>query len=358
MIAPNGYTIEPADIQTVTDAEVQQVARFRQELAIEQKPEDPPAPLEAIAQWLRARPPGQWRVIFLARDRGGRLAGYGVAARNLKDIGNAHIRWSEIAVKPEHRRRGVGRALFARVLGSLEGQGDELTVISETNDRVSSGEAFAHAIGAKPGLPMKISQLDLGAVDRAKVAKWSRAAPEGYRLEHVDDTVPEHLVKAYIEASEGINDMPRGDIAFNDWKLTKAQIRQRESFFKQAGLVWWLLLAIDEKTGAGVGFTEVEFNPNDPHAIQQEGTAVVAAHRGHGIGLWLKAVMLGRILADRPDSRFIRTGNANVNAQMLAINEKLGFTYAWQSTLWQLPIADARKALAGAEAPARASAQT
>jgi len=43
-----------------------------------------------------------------------------------------------------------------------------------------------------------------------------------------------------------------------------------------------------------------------------------------------------------------------VNAQMLAINEKLGFTYAWQSTLWQLPMADARKALAGAEAPARA----
>src|SRR5213082_1896898 len=94
--------------------------------------------------------------------------------------------------------------------------------------------------------------------------------------------------------------MPRGDIAFNDWKLTEAQIRQRESFFKQAGLTWWLLLAIDDRTGEGVGFTEVEFNPLDPHAIQQEGTAVVAAHRGKGIGLWLKAVMLERILASGP----------------------------------------------------------
>ena len=161
-------------------------------------------------------------------------------------------------------------------------------------------------------------------------------------------------MKAYIEASEGINDMPRGDIAFNDWKLTEAQIRQRESFFKQAGMTWWLLLAIDDRTGEGVGFTEVEFNPLDPHVIQQEGTAVVAAHRGNGLGLWLKAVMLERILAERSDSRFIRTGNANVNTQMLAINEKLGFTYAWQTTLWQVSIADARKALAGAEAPARA----
>jgi len=351
---PTGYMIEPVDLGTATDAEIQEIAQFRQELALEQRPEDPPTPLGVIAQWLRARPPGQWRAVFVARDRGGRLAGYSVAARNLKDTENPHIRWSEIAVKPEHRRRGLGRVLFARVLGSFEGQGDDLVVISETTDRVPSGEAFAKAIGAKPGLPMKLNQLDLRAVDRTRVGEWSRATPKGYRLVRIDDTVPDEFVKAYIQASEGINDMPRGDIAFNDWKLTEAQIRQRESFFKQAGLTWWLLLAIDDRTGEGVGFTEVEFNPLDPHAIQQEGTAVVAAHRGHGIGLWLKAVMLERILAERPDSRFIRTGNANVNAQMLAINEKLGFTYAWQSTLWQLPIADARKALAGAEAPARA----
>lgn len=358
MATPSGYAIASVDLQSTTDAEIQEIAQFRQELAVEQRPEDPPTPLEVIAQWLRARPPGQWRVVFVARDRNGKLAGYGVGARNLKDSQNAHIRWSEIAVKPEHRRRGLGRVLFARVIGSFEGQGDSVTVISETNDRVSSGEGFAHAIGAKPGLPMKLNQLDLAAVDRARVSQWSKAPPKGYRLVRIDDTVPEDFVKAYIEASEGINDMPRGEIAFNDWKLTEAQIRQRESFFKQAGLTWWLLLAIDEETGEGVGFTEVEFNPNDPHAIQQEGTAVVAAHRGHGIGLWLKAVMLERILAERPDSRFIRTGNANVNKQMLAINEKLGFRQAWQTTLWQLPIAEARKALAGAEAPARARAKT
>ncbi len=227
-------------------------------------------------------------------------------------------------------------------------------MIAETSDRVPSGGAFASAIGAKPGLPMKVNQLDLRTLDRTKVAELSRAAPKGYRLERIDDSVPEQFVKAYIQASEGINDMPRGDIAFNDWKLTKAQIRQRESFFKQAGLTWWLLLAIDDQTGEGVGFTEVEFNALDPHAIQQEGTAVVAAHRGRSIGLWLKAVMLERILAERADSRFIRTGNANVNAQMLAINTKLGFTYAWQSTLWQLPIADARRSVTRSETPARA----
>ena len=216
-------------------------------------------------------------------------------------------------------------------------------MISETNDRVPSGEAFAKAIGAKPGLPMTLKQLDLRTVDRTKLAEWSRAAPAGYRLLRIDDRVPDEFVRTYIEAAEGINDMPRGDIAFKDWKLNEAQIRQRESFYQQAGLTWWLLLATEERTGRGVGFTEIDFNPKDPHAIQQEGTAVAAAHRGHGIGLWLKAVMLERILAERPDSRFIRTGNANVNAQMLAINEKLGFVHAWQTIVWQIPVAEARK---------------
>src|SRR5437867_8970997 len=169
MTTPSGYTIASLDLQTATDAEIREISQFRQELALEQRPEDPPTPIEVIAQWLRSRPPGQWRVVFVARDRDGELAGYGVGVRNLKDTQNAHIRWSEIAVKPQHRRRGLGRALFAHVLGSFKGQGDELTVISETTDRVPSGEAFAQAIGAQPGLPMKMNQRDLAAVARRKV---------------------------------------------------------------------------------------------------------------------------------------------------------------------------------------------
>jgi mycothiol synthase len=348
------YTIAPADMETATDDEVMEAARLRQELSIERTPEDPPAPLEVIAQQLRARPPGQWRAIFLARDSGGMLAGYGIAGRNLKDVENAHIRWSDIAVRPEHRRRGLGRSLFTSVVRSCDDQGSDLVFVSQTNDRVPSGEAFALSLGASPGLPMKINQLDLAKVDRAKVAEWARLDPPGYRLVRIDDVVPNDLVKTYIEAANGINDMPRGDIAFNDWKLDEAQVRQRESYYRQAGTRWWLLLAIHEATGEGVGFTEVEFDPRNPHSIEQQGTAVVRAHRGHRLGLWMKAAMLERILAELRESGFIRTGNANVNAQMLAINTQMGFTHAWQSTLWQLPIADARKALAGATTPARA----
>ena len=94
------------------------------------------------------------------------------------------------------------------------------------------------------------------------------------------------------------------------------------------------------------GFTDVTYDPKQPWVIWQQGTAVTRGHRGHRLGLWMKAVMLERILREMPEAKSIRTGNANTNAQMLGINTQLGFKMAWQSTLWQLPIADARKAIA------------
>jgi mycothiol synthase len=347
--APKGYTIAAIDLKTIGDAEIEEAARFRQEIGLERVPEDPLTPLPVIIQGLRAEAPGQWRATFVARDAAGRIAGSGFVGRNLEDKANLHIRWCEVGVRREHRRKGLGRALFATLVEACEGQGTDVVFISQTSDRVPAGGAFAGAIGAAAALPMKINQLDLRTVDRAKVAEWARLDPPGYGLERIDDTVSDRLMRAAIDSANAINDMPKGEMAFNDFKMTEAMIRQRESFFRQAGKRWWLIVAVDAKTGDGVGFTEVVIDPRNPHEIEQEGTAVVQAHRGHQLGLWMKAAMLQRILAELPESRFIRTGNANVNAQMIRINEQLGFRYAWQMTLWQIGIADARKMMPGRE---------
>src|SRR5438093_13469436 len=125
MRMPSGYTIELADLAIMSDAEVLEAARLPQNLARERVPEDPPAPLDVIARQLRAMPPGQWRAIFLARNRDGKLAGYGVAARNLEDKDNAHIRWSDVAVAPDHRRNGLGREQYRKIVASRAGKGEE-----------------------------------------------------------------------------------------------------------------------------------------------------------------------------------------------------------------------------------------
>jgi len=345
MKEPQGYRIEPLDPVSASPAQVREAAELYQAQQRERTPEDPLTPLDAIEQRLRAVVPGRWQAYFGARSDSGALVGYAVVGRSLNEPENAHLRWTELVVSAAHRRRGVGRALLRALVDAVAGQGDDLVLMTQTTDRVRAGSEFARAIGADPGLEMKTNQLDLSKVDRAKVEEWAAIEPKGYRLARIDDRVPADLVAPYIAASNGMNDAPRGELKMADWKLTEEQIRERESWFKQTGSQWWLLVALHEATGEGAGFTEVTYDPKVSHVIWQQGTAVLDPHRGHRLGIWMKAVMLKRILEERPKALFIRTGNANANAQMLAINTQLGFRPAWSAVLWQISIADARRAV-------------
>ena len=324
-------------------AQLREAALFQQALQQERVAEDPLMAVEAIEARMLANAPGQWHAYFGARDQSGAIVGYSVVGWQKNEPGNQHMRWCEVAVGPAHRRRGLGRALLRHAVKAVADQGDDLVFITQFSDRIPAAEGFALAVGATPGLEMKTNQLDLASVKRAKLDEWAAIAPAGYRLEHVDGAVPAELIAPYIESASGMNDAPRGDLRMNDWELNEQQIRDRESWQQQAGIERWLILAVHEASGAGAGFTEVTYDPRIPHLIWQQGTAVIDAHRGHRLGLWMKAVMLKRILEERTEARFIRTGNANTNAQMLAINTQLGFRVAWSAALWQLTLADARK---------------
>ena len=341
----NGYTIDRVDPHDLPEVELEAVARLFQTTNTELLPEEPVRPLDVILTRLRSKAPNQWNARVRARDPKGNAVGWVGGGRSLNEPENAHILWCEIQVHPDHRRKGLGTGLFREFVKACDGQHPELLFMGMTNDRVAAGESFLKGIGAQPGLPMKTNQLVLADVDRAQVAEWAKLDPPGYRLERIDDVVPPELIAAYIQASEGINDMPKGDLKMGDWKLTEEQVRDGENWRAQVGIEWWLILAVHEATGQGAGFTDVAYDPKQPWVIQQRGTAVIDAHRGHRLGLWMKAAMLDRILRERPEATAIRTGNANTNAQMLGINTQLGFKVAWQSTLWQVPIADARKGL-------------
>lgn len=348
----NSYTIDRVDPKELSEPEQVALARLFQRMSREILPEDPERPLEAILPRLRATSPNQWNARARARDPQGNVVGWAAVSRSLNEPDNAHVAWTELSVHPDHRRKGLGRALLAELVAASEGQHPELLFMGMANDRVPAGGSFLEEINAQAGLPMKTNQLVIGDVDRAKVAEWAKLDPAGYRLERVDNVVPPALVAPYILASDAINDMPKGDLKMADWKLTEEQIRDRESWFEQVGVQWWLLLAVNDATGEGAGFTEITYDPKQPWVIWQQGTAVTRGHRGHRLGLWMKAVMLERIVRELPAAKYIRTGNANTNSQMLGINTELGFKLAWQSTLWQLPIAAARKAVGGAEATA------
>ena len=357
MSDPTGYQIIQVEPTELSDEQAREAALLQQALQHERAPEDPLTPLEVYIQRMRIKPPSQWRAVFAARDSAGRLAGVGATGYGTNEPEQAHLRWCDVSVAASHRRQGVGRALFRSIVEAVDGQRDDIVFIGQGNDRITAGEAFARTLGATPGLPMKINQLVLAEVDRARLREWAAISPSGYRLARVDGAVPADVMQAYLQSANGMNDAPKGEIDFGEWKLTEEQVHEREDWLRKAGQEWWLLVAVHEATGEGAGFTEVTYDPRVPHVIQQQGTATIPAHRGHRLGLWLKAVMLERVLAERTQAKFIRTGNANTNEQMLEINTKLGFTHAWQTTLWQVKQADARKVvgLETAEARSRGS---
>jgi mycothiol synthase len=354
MNTPNGYTISQFDLAKASDSELTEAATLFQTINQERVPEDPPTALDAIKARLTATTPNHWRATFAARDASGKLVGSGFVGWNTNEPENAHARWTEVNVLPAHRKKGLGHALYRKLVEACLEQGDDLVFFFQTSDRVPSGEAFAKSIAATAGLPMKLNQLTIADVERAKVKEWAKLDPSGYTLERADNAVPKSLMKAYLEAANSMNDMPKGDLRFADQQFTEEQQRDRESWYKQSGTESWLIVAVEKSTGEGAGFTEVTYDPRVSHLIWQQGTGVTAKHRGHRLGLWMKAVMLDRILNERPAAKYIRTGNANVNAQMLAINTQLGFKQAWSNTLWQLPLAEARTSFGLREVAAKA----
>ncbi|NHJ26401.1 MAG: N-acetyltransferase, partial [Candidatus Lokiarchaeota archaeon] len=57
-----------------------------------------------------------------------------------------------------------------------------------------------------------------------------------------------------------------------------------------------------------------------------------------GIGKWLKASMLLKIREEYPQVKIVTTGNANSNAPMLSINNRLGFKVHKESINAQITI--------------------
>lgn len=335
------YTVEPVDLSTADDDLVREVGALSNVIAAERVPEDPPTSFEAFASRVRNRPNMVVIRDWLARSADGELVGRGFVMRFEADT-NQHLREAGIDVHPAHRRKGIARQLFREIVAGA-GEADDIVISFFTNDRVPAAAAFLERSGAKQTLTMHANQLELSSLDRAMVREWASIQTKGYRLEWVDGDVPESLMQDVIVAYDTMNSAPRGDSAMQDWNTTPEQIREFDRSRRATGRERRLVLAIHEETGETAGYTELLYDSKIPHVIWQSGTAVIPTHRGRGIGKWIKAAMLERATRDWPKATLVRTGNADVNAPMLAINTRLGFKPAWAESIWEIGIADARR---------------
>ncbi|MFJ4682529.1 GNAT family N-acetyltransferase [Streptomyces sp. NPDC088789] len=293
-------------------------------------PDDtPPSPEQVLGALRAAAPPDGDRRFWLAADPEGRTVG--VASLLLfGSVGQRHLAELEMSVHPGHRREGVGAELLTQVVAAMRADGRRALIGRVVVN--GPGAAFAVAQGFRPVLPLTHLLLDTARAD----TRWADSVPPGHSLVTWTGTVPDALADALAAAKNAMNDMPTGEMDFGSRQWDAERVRAMARVVADRGDT---LLTVAAMAGERMaGYTEVVLRPGEKDRAQQYDTVVVPEHRGHGLGLLLKAAMVRRVRADHPTVTEIETDNADDNTHMLAVNERLGFRAYRRTCVYQLEL--------------------
>ncbi len=300
-------------------------------------PDDPSIPFEERLKWWREPGPHDVSRSFAIMELD-TIIGTASADWRDNDKENPDTAWADVSIDPEFKRRSYGSMLLKALLETIEPLGRRKLFCSTSAIHVES-ELFVEMIGAKRGLEEHTNQLLFSELNREYVQRSLEKAPtDRFELVFYDSDVPESDHQLVCDVYEVMNTAPRGDLEFNDWKMTPEKLVDDIEQSKLHNQQWWLMCARDLETGKYAGFTETGWHPNRPHIASQYGTGVWPDYRGFGLGAWLKAAMIDRLLRERPSVDRIRTGNADSNEPMLKINHALGFKPFIKRTEWQVDV--------------------
>ena len=270
--------------------------------------------------------------------------GYAMLGVNtIDDPGGGHI---TVFVAPEFRRRGVGRQLAERVRADLGKEtvrlsseistpplGDHEQALTSPNGIGAvpadhPGVRLALSYGFRLGQVGRIGHYDFAdpAVPLSAALAEAKAVAQGYEVlcfegvpapELRDDIA---LLKERMSVDEPVGEMPR---VVTQWDAARVA-----EFYSDQGEVCrvFIALAIETATGRAVAINEMLSNRTLPkNPLYQWDTLVLPEHRGHRLGMLVKAANLQAVHAAVPEARLVTTFNAAENGPMLAVNDALGF---------------------------------
>ncbi len=266
-----------------------------------------------------------------------------LAEVELGEWDNRDVAWIYLVVHPAHRRRGVGSAFLSEIHEIVRAAGR--TKIGGAWWQTQATEAFAERQGfelATQEIYRRVTLPDLpaGFADAA----YDEAAPHAvdYELLRIEGSSPVAMLPAIADLTASINDAPIDDLDIEDEVFPVERIQDYEDAAVSSGHRLYRVVARHRATGALGGHTVVLVDAESPHLAHQHDTSVSRDHRGHRLGLLLKAEMVRWLAEAEPQVASIDTWNAESNEHMIRVNERLGYRALGRELAFQLLRADSR----------------
>lgn len=273
--------------------------------------------------------PQRWVGLWSA-ERAGVVVGAGLLDLSLTD--NLSLVTLGIQVVPEERRRGVGSALADALETAARDRG-RTVAIAEVEYSLEDPEDGAGTppvlFGAGRGYALALHEIQRRValpIDEALLAGLvDEAAPHhvGYAIETFHGTVPDRRVAGLAAiSSELLVHAPSGDLTLEQEDPSVSGWRAREAAVaRQEREMWHAIALLGDEV---VAYTTLSV-PTDGSCTYQWGTMVRPDHRGHRLGLAVKAANHLALQAAGVRSDAVATWNATENGPMIAINDRLGF---------------------------------
>jgi GNAT superfamily N-acetyltransferase len=252
--------------------------------------------------------------------------------------------WVIPMVAPAYRRQGVGRELVRHAATRVTAHGR--SAMDSAALTGSAGAAFADAVGATGVLAEARRVLDLRKAPAGEFARLRAAAADragGYRVVSWIGPTPEGYVEQIAGLLSAMNDAPAAQEWEDEWWDADRVRVHWDGWVRVSPSRVYSVAALHAISGEMAALTQVRVDPAVPSWGNQGLTVVTRPHRGHRLGLLVKAAMVEWLAGAEPALERIGTGNEPSNQYMIAVNETLGYELVEPgATFYQLLAADVR----------------